>query len=587
MFKSLMLVKKFKTVHEDERNNIIDIINKNLKKLKVWADNSPANFAHKYYIVSAEFAKIKNEPIETIRTLYKKSLNSIQTGDFINMKAIINELIGTFWIENKEEIIGKSYIKEAYYFYMQWGAFAKANILQNKYAHIISNQQVISVHPHNSNETTRKSTVMSDISLDFLSVLKSTQAISSEIKIDKLLKVLMNTIIENAAAQNGCLILRNTTNDDLYIQAIKYSNSNNAKVMCSTPINESDDFCREIVQYVSRTMESIVVSNAYKNHEYKNNPYIQNRKIKSIICIPIIYQNKLKGIIYLENNLTSNAFNVDKLEVLKILSSQIAISIENAELYEKLEDKVIERTKQLELANIELKELSLHDYLTKLYNRRYVYEYISTMTESFVKAKKAQFYNNQKRDVSIGNNVLGIFMIDIDHFKNVNDTYGHACGDELLIEITKILKSLIREDDFIIRWGGEEFLIILNKTKIEYLETLSEKILTKVENTPMALSNGIIINKTCSIGCTHMPFDTNLSDFLTLEQSINLSDYALYKAKENGRNCAAHLGLNPNDSINTDDIRNYLVNLNKNAPYNENIIKINYVQTKLFSGNPK
>lgn len=569
MFQSLLLIKKYENTSKKEKELIIETVVKNIEKLRVWSDNCPTNFAHKYNIVCAELAKIQKQPLEVIMSLYKGALDSINPGDFINMKALINELIGEFWIGRNEEFIGKVYIKESYYFYSQWGAFAKIRLLEKQYTRFFTDFNKLNFKYPSPNKKHINTKFTEALSLDLGSILKSTQAISSEIKIDKLLKVLMNTIIENAGAQAGCLILKHDTNNNLFVEALKCKDSEEVHVMNSIPFNESHDYCPEIVQYVVRTRENVVLDNASNNFNFQNNKYIIKNKTKSVLCMPIIYQNDLKGIIYLENNLMENVFTIERIETLKILSSQISISIENAQLYENLEGKVKERTQQLELANKELKELALHDPLTRLHNRRYVYEYISGLSESFVKSKAALYFNKQKRDLSIGNNVIGVYLIDLDFFKNVNDTYGHATGDEVLVKITKVLKNLIRDDDYIIRWGGEEFLIILNKTKIEYLKVFSKKVLDIVSQTPVELIEGKKIFVTCSIGCTFLPFEPELSEFFTLEQTINISDFAMYKAKERGRNRAIHVNLQNLNKYSKDEIKKYLMNLKRNSEVDE------------------
>jgi diguanylate cyclase (GGDEF)-like protein len=567
MFQSLMLLKKYEKSAKKDR--IIETVVKNLETLKIWADSSPSNFSHKYNIVCAELSRIQKKPLEIIMSLYKEALDSIDPGDFIHMKALINELIGEFWISRNEEFIGKAYIKEAYYFYSQWGAFSKIRLLEKKYTRFFTDFNKLNLKFANLNKRHISTKYTQALSLDLGSILKSTQAISSEIKIDKLLKVLMNTIIENAGAQSGCLILKRDTRGGLFVEALKCKDYEEIQVMKSIPFNESYDFCPEIAQYVVSTRENIVLDNASNNPNFQNNLYVTKNKTKSILCMPIIYQNDLKGVIYLENNLMENVFTIERIETLKIISTQIAISIENAQLYVNLEEKVQDRTQQLELANKELKELALHDPLTRLHNRRYVYEYISGLSESFVKSKAAVYFNKQKRDLSLGNNVIGVYLIDIDFFKNVNDTYGHAIGDEVLVKITNVLKNVIRDDDYIIRWGGEEFLIILNKTKIEYLKVFSKKVLDIVSKTPIELMEGQKIHITCSIGCTFLPFEPELSDLFTLEQTINISDLAMYKAKERGRNRAVHVHLQNLSNYSKEEIKKYLMSLKRNSEVDE------------------
>jgi diguanylate cyclase (GGDEF)-like protein len=294
--------------------------------------------------------------------------------------------------------------------------------------------------------------------------------------------------------------------------------------------------------------------------------------------MPVIYQTRFKGVVYLENNLSDNVFTSERLEILNILSSQAAISIGNARLYQNMEENVRERTAQLDKANERLRELSFHDPLTDLYNRRYTFEYISDKISSFIQKKFRHMRNEEKRGTAVEDKVLGILLLDIDHFKEVNDTYGHSAGDIALISISKVLKQMIRSDDYLVRWGGEEFLIILYNTKPDYLKRFSYRVIETVKKTPIRIADNEIIHKTCSLGYTEMPLDNVNPGLLNLEQMINLSDYALYRAKEAGRNCAAHLVINKR-LVTKDDFIKCMTNPSKTTKVNEEYLKIEFIKT--------
>ncbi|MBN2441347.1 MAG: AAA family ATPase [Spirochaetales bacterium] len=580
LFQSLILIRKWKNSTAREQSKIMDTLTKNLKKLENWSDNCPPNFSHKYYFLCAEMAIIQNESLIKIINLYKKALEAIGENDFIHMKALINESEGYFWVDLGHGIIGKAFIREAYYLYKQWGAFRKVAQFDQKYSHnFFSREGTYSKVKSSRHDLTDSQSITGSI-IDMASIVKSNQAISSEIKIEKLLRTLMYIIIENAGAEHGSLLLKNQSDNELYIEAMKTVNSDRIDVMQSLPYKQSRNLCPEIIQYVARTMKSIVINNAGIEGDFKNYPYIQENKIKSVLCMPIIYQNTLKGIVYLENNLSDSVFTSERINIIKILSSQVSISIDNARLYKNLEEKVKERTNQLNMANKKLKELSLLDPLTALHNRRYIYEFVSELSINFIKNKVNILDNEDKRNLSINENVLGLCLIDIDHFKAVNDSYGHMAGDNVLITIAKVLKKMIRANDFIVRWGGEEFLIILNNTEPEYLELFSKKVLRTIKSTPLKVFENKIIYKTCSLGSVIMPFDKYNPELLNLEQTINLSDYALYLAKENGRDCAAHIQIKNQDNGNKDSIKHYLTSLSKNTEINYDYIEIKFIDSK-------
>jgi len=467
LFKALILIHKWKAAMPKEQSDIKTTLSNIQQKMKYWSENCPANFEHKYFLICAGIAIIENKSVDTIIDLFQKAMDSINNNDFIQMKAICNESFGKFWLTRGNETIGKAYIKEAHYLYKQWGAYRKVKLLEKVYSHYFVTETSSLQTSYITIGSTSKITFSS---IDMNSIWKSTQAISSEIKIEKLLTILIRVMIENVGAQRGCLLLRNEVDGQYYIEAFQDTNSDKIQLIHSLPISYKGKLCLEIVQYVTRTKETLVIHNASSDDIWQNNSYVIANQIKSVLCMPVFYQKQLKGVVYLENNLSDNVFTSERLNALKILSSQASISIENAKLYENMEEKIRERTIQLNNANEKLKELSLHDPLTGLHNRRYAFEFNHDKINQFIQNKLVSPSNNDDTQLSLEENVIGVFLIDIDHFKSVNDTYGHSVGDNVLVTISKTLKQMIRDKDILIRWGGEEFLIILYNTKPEYLE---------------------------------------------------------------------------------------------------------------------
>ncbi len=213
-----------------------------------------------------------------------------------------------------------------------------------------------------------------------------------------------------------------------------------------------------------------------------------------------------------------------------------------------LEDLVAERTRQL-------REASLTDPLTGLRNRRFISEILSNDVSAFVGFKSHLQKARNNRETDMENAVFGLFMVDIDHFKKVNDTYGHEAGDHVLKHFAAILSGSVRQDDTVLRMGGEEFLVVLKKTKPDYLPVFARKILDKVAATQFDLGDGSAIHKTCSIGYVAFPLYPENPELLTFEQSIMVADLGLYHAKKNGRNQAVRVAAGPNEPDRDDDTR--------------------------------
>ncbi|MGL5196070.1 MAG: adenylate/guanylate cyclase domain-containing protein, partial [Chroococcales cyanobacterium] len=222
----------------------------------------------------------------------------------------------------------KAYLQEAHYFYQLWGAEAKVKQLEKLYDNLLT--------PENRKIPDTQKTMSASAAdllahLDVSTMVKASQAIYGEIVLEKLLSSLMKIAIENAGAQRGCLILSHQ--GQLRIEAEGTIDGDRITLLQSIPLTESDQVSVAIVNYVARTQEAIVLNNATQEGDFTNDSYIQKNQTQSILCVPLIDGGKLVSIVYLENNRTTGAFIPERVEILKLLSGQAAISIQNAKLY--------------------------------------------------------------------------------------------------------------------------------------------------------------------------------------------------------------------------------------------------------------
>lgn len=205
-----------------------------------------------------------------------------------------------------------------------------------------------------------------------------------------------------------------------------------------------------------------------------------------------------------------------------------------------LENKVAERTAELQNKNAELEEayaqleaISLSDPLTGLSNRRYLQKLMPMDTAKVQREYDAKFSGRPQKKPTPD---LSFFILDVDHFKSVNDIHGHTAGDQLLIQLSELLTHACRESDCVVRWGGEEFLIVSRFSDREDAPLLAERIRQSIANHAFTLPDGSALKKTCSIGFACFPFLREAPAALTWEQVIDVADLALYAAKKSGRN---------------------------------------------------
>ena len=352
-FYSLTLTSLYPSTSKKNQKKYWKILEENQNKIKLWAENCPDNFLHKYLLVEAEISRISDKDIEAI-DLYDQAIESARKYEFIQSEAIANELTAKFWLSRGNIKIAKIYMVEAHYCYHRWGAECKVSDLEERYPRLLT--EPVKTEASSYNPTYTSTSNNSSGNLDLATVIKASQALAGEIILSKLLSQLMKIAIENAGAQKGFLIL--DKDGQWVIEAEGEVDSEAVTILQSIPITALNPgshvplLSAAIINYVANTSESIVLNHASLEGKFIHDPYVMVAQPKSILCAPLINLGKLSGILYLENNLTASAFTPERLEVLTLLSSQAAISIENAKLYasmtklnQNLKEEIAERVR--------------------------------------------------------------------------------------------------------------------------------------------------------------------------------------------------------------------------------------------------
>ncbi|WP_026082277.1 AAA family ATPase [Mastigocladopsis repens] len=321
----------------------------NQEKMRQWAHHAPMNRLHKYHLIEAEKARVLGQLLEA-EEFYEQAIQGARDNEYLQEEALAYELAAKFYLLRGREKFAQTYMKEAHYCYERWGATAKVNDLETRYPQFFPKS--LGIADTTSPKTFKTTSNTSHIAFDLATVMKASQAISSEIELDQLLRSLMQILIENAGAQTGCLLLEND-GEWVIEAACELNDSENVyatQVLQSFPT--AGRLSEPIIQYVIRTHESVILSNATREGNFINDPYIQQNQIQSLVCLPLLNQSKLVGVLYLENQLITGAFTPERFsvrasvpealgdatqtQVLHLLSSQAAIAIENARLYSKL-----------------------------------------------------------------------------------------------------------------------------------------------------------------------------------------------------------------------------------------------------------
>jgi len=485
---SLSAMRRKPSVSILEKKQIYSLLKSSLKKLKVWSLHSPANFLHKYLLLNAEFYRLKKRTGKAIQ-LYDKAINSAMENRFFQYAGIANECAAEFYISINKPKIAKIYLQDARNAYLEWGAQRKAFLIEKKYPHLFKEKTPFLTMSSGKNSTV--TLTHSNLSIDYLAIVSSIQAISSIIDQKTLIHELLKIVMQNAGAEKSALLI--TKSENMYCEAEGKLINNEIKIRVNSElIHHKSSLPIKLINYICYAKEPILLDNASLSNQFSHDPYITASQCKSILCIPILSQNEIKGLVYLENNSMPGAFTKNHLSTLQILSSQAAISLENAKLYHQ----------------------ATHDPLTGLANRSFLYQRFQSA------ANKAKSKKN--------NTLIAILFLDLDGFKKINDTLGHEVGDKLLVAFANLLKECVRDDDLIVRLGGDEFVIMLEQATLPLINQIAERLIHKTRE-PFSILNHKIGIAT-SVGISTYPNQGQEIDLL-----LKQADMALYYVKAHGK----------------------------------------------------
>ena len=332
-------------------------LDKNRKRMKKWAENCEANYGHKSQIIEGLIELIENKTDKALVS-FERAIVLAKQYEYTLEEAIANELAADIWIGQNKEKYANIHLQEAHYAYKKWGCEPKVKLLEEKYPqlkrHATRSSRDMTISS-SSTTTNIGNTTTGGSFLDLNTVVKASQTISGEIQLGKLLEKMMKILFENAGAERGFFIIKEK--EKYLIEAEGNANTETVAVLQAKPIEGNSELSPNIVNYVIRTKSIVLLNDATKKGIFINDNYVKEKHPKSILCYPVINQGNLIGVVYLENNLTTDAFTPDRVEILKILSSQIAVSVENSLLYANLEEKVEERTRDLNQALVEVRGL--------------------------------------------------------------------------------------------------------------------------------------------------------------------------------------------------------------------------------------
>ncbi|WP_224242433.1 trifunctional serine/threonine-protein kinase/ATP-binding protein/sensor histidine kinase [Hyalangium gracile] len=353
LYRALTLAACFEEATPEVQRQWLEDIRRHQRQLAEWTENCPESFHMLERMVAGELARLGGRGDEATRA-YEEAIRAARESGAPQFVGVASELAANFWRSRQSPIVAHTFAREARAAFLQWGALGKV-------------QQLDSLWPNLSPEVAAGETQTSSTDstrIDALTVVKAQQAISGEIVLERLVTTLVRAAVENAGAQRGVLLL--PSGDTLSVVAS--SSASSGSVAVTVEGGGAQELPWTMLSYVRRTREHVLIGDASKPHPFTTDEYLARSGARSVLCLPLMRQEQFSGVLYLENNLATNAFSPGRLALLGHIASQAAISIENARLYgdvqrarqelrqanDELEQRVEERTRELKQAQARL-----------------------------------------------------------------------------------------------------------------------------------------------------------------------------------------------------------------------------------------
>lgn len=299
--------------------------NDRMSRLKILAKATPSNFQHKYLLVKAEYERLQNNFEEAIEA-YDAAIESAKENGYVQNEAISYELFARFYLSQRKDMLAKQYLIKAIYGYYRWGATAKIAQLEKKYPHLLS----INTLPEIQNSLVNFQRRDSNTNVDLALLFKTSQSIAKEIEIEKLLNLTIRQIVQITGAMRGMLFIER---DGKWIVGADNTVQEGQGLRYKFLQELGKQLPVSIIEYVLKTRESLLIDNVSLESTFSEDPYVKLMGLHGVLCFPLIQQGKVTGVLYLENQASYKPFAAENVELVRMLTGQLATSIENAMIY--------------------------------------------------------------------------------------------------------------------------------------------------------------------------------------------------------------------------------------------------------------
>ena len=321
----------YRQMPEASRAATLACLRSELRQMTAWAVNCTGNFEHLRLTMEAELARLEGAMAEAL-ALYERAIAAANASGFIRDEAVANELAARCLQARGLPRAAEGYLREAHHLFDRWGARRKVEQMEREHPRLRLLADLSTAVP--DGYTALQTTTTDSGSLDISSVMKASQAISGELVVDRLIDTTLRLLLENAGGRKACLVVQE--NDGLQIRAHidLASDASGMPLPGRTSTQAGEILPLSVVNNVLRTGVPLVLDNPMRSGPFASDPYIVATRPLSAMCVPIQQHGRFSGAIYLENGLTAGAFSKERVEIIKLLSAQAAISLENARRHE-------------------------------------------------------------------------------------------------------------------------------------------------------------------------------------------------------------------------------------------------------------
>jgi signal transduction histidine kinase len=444
------------------------------RQIAEWERHSRETYESAAALVAAEIARIDGRALDAM-DLYEKSIRSSRLSGSIHTEAVAHEVAARFYLGRGFETTSDAYLRNARECYRKWGAAGKVAQLER-------------LHPELAAGAAADTRIEPDIveHFDLATVVKTSEAVSNEFGLSRLIDTLMTLVLEHTGAHRGILIL--PQHNELQIGAEAKTEQDRIHVLLRNAPISAAELPTSIVNLVARTRQGIIIDDAQASNQFSEDPYFSSGRSRSVLCLPLVKQTKLIGIIFLENNLAASVFTPAKVSVLKLLASQAAISMENASLEEK--DALVEALQKSQSELVRMSRLTavgelvisiaheVNQPLTAIImNADVCLRWMNNEKPSLAEARKAaeRVIENGKRAAEVVRTIRGLAVKSMPEMSSLDI-------NEATKEMLSILRAELRQNNVHLETAFTEGRNMVTGNKVQLQQVLLNLSMNAIES---------------------------------------------------------------------------------------------------------